>query len=87
MTEGDIEEVRNVYSKQDLQQQMIKEYWILTSRLYATFDFVIWIARTEEIHVLAIEIQYIFAENNRDLWLYQLNKIFWDARHEALLCW
>jgi len=69
VTDGDIEEVRNMISKQDLQQHMIKEYWILTYRLGATFDFVMWITRTEEIRVLAIELQYIFAENNRDLWL------------------
>jgi len=32
-----------------------------------TFDFVMWIAPTEEIHVLAIELEYIFAENDREL--------------------
>jgi len=28
-----------------------------------------WIAPTEEIRVLAIELRYIFAENDRELWL------------------
>jgi len=34
----------------------------------ATLDFVMWIVPTEEIHVLAIELQYIVAENDRELW-------------------
>jgi len=35
----------------------------------ATFEFVMWIGTTEEIHVLVIELHYIFAENDRELWL------------------
>jgi len=69
VTDGDIEEVRNMFSKGDLQKHMIKAYSILTYRLCATLDFVMWISPTEEIRVLAIELQYIFAGNNRDLWL------------------
>jgi len=34
----------------------------------SNFDFVTWIAPAEEIRVLAIEIQYIIAENHRELW-------------------
>jgi len=37
--------------------------------IYATFYFVIWIAPTAEIRVLALKLQYIFAENDRELWL------------------
>jgi len=33
----------------------------------SNFDFVTWIAPAEEIRVLAIEIQYNFAENDREL--------------------
>jgi len=66
--DGDIEEVKNMFPIEDLQQHMIKAYWILTYRLSATLYLVMWYAPTEEICVLAIELQYIFAENNRDLW-------------------
>jgi len=36
--------------------------------IYATFVFVMWIAPTEAIRVLACELQYIFTENDRELW-------------------
>ena len=45
-----------------------------------------WIAPTGEIHVLAIELQYIFAENDREYDFSQLNISFSDSPHEALLC-
>jgi len=32
MIDGDIEEVRNVFPIEDLQQHMIKAYWIFTNR-------------------------------------------------------
>jgi len=34
----------------------------------ATLDFVMWIATTKEIRELAIQLLYIFAENDRELW-------------------
>jgi len=34
----------------------------------ATFNFVMWITPTEEIRQLTILLQYIFAENDRELW-------------------
>jgi hypothetical protein len=37
--------------------------------LCAAFYFVIWIAPTKEIRVLAIELLAIFVENDRELWL------------------
>jgi len=42
-----------------------------------------WIAPTEEIRVLAIELQYIFEKMIEIYDLSQLNKIFCDARHET----
>jgi hypothetical protein len=59
----DIEEVWYMFPIEDLQQHMINAYWILT------LDFVMWNAPTEEICVLAMELQYIFTETNRDLYL------------------
>jgi len=35
----------------------------------AAFDFLMWIAPIEEICVLAIELHYIFSENDRQLWI------------------
>jgi len=58
-----------MFSIEDLQQHMIKAYGILTYRLGSTLDFVMWNAPTEEICVLAIELQYNFAVTNRDLWI------------------
>jgi hypothetical protein len=49
-----------------------------------TFNFVIWIAPTEDIRVLALELQSIFTENDRE---FCLNKILSDARQEVLMCW
>jgi len=40
---------------------------LLKSTEVRPFVFVMWIAPTGEIHVLAIELQYIFAENDREL--------------------
>ena len=87
MIDVDIEEVMNMFPIEDLQQHMIKVYWILTYRLCATFDFVMWIVPTEEIRVLALELQYILKKIIEIYYSNQFNKIFWDARHEALLCW
>ena len=33
-----------------------------------TFGFIIWIVPTEEIYVLALELQSNIAENNREFW-------------------
>jgi len=35
--------------------------------MVATFDFVMWIAPTEEVRELAIKLQYTSAENDREL--------------------
>jgi len=52
-----------MFSKLDLRESFIKQITC------SNFDFVTWIATAEEIRVLAIEIGYIIAENNLDLWL------------------
>jgi len=36
--------------------------------LNAAFDFVIWVSSIEKIRVLALELQSIFAENDRELY-------------------
>jgi len=48
-----------------------------------TFGIVIWIAPTEEIRVLAVELQSNFVENDLELWHEPTNKIPSDAAHEA----
>ena len=51
--------VRSMFSIKELPQPVMKEV--------RHFDFIVWIGPTGEIHVLAIELQYIFAEIDRQL--------------------
>jgi hypothetical protein len=52
----------------------------------AAFIFVILIAPTEEIRVLAFDLESIFADLISNFDLSQLYEILYDVRHEAQLC-
>jgi len=51
--------VRSMFSK-----KKTCDYPLWKSTNDRSFDFVMWIAPTGDIHVLAIELRYIFAEND-----------------------
>jgi len=52
-----------------------------------TFVFIILIAPNKQIRELALELQSIFAEMYRVLWLESTEDDPFGLRYEALLCW
>jgi len=66
----------------------VKRLWTFNLQIIcATYDFVIWIAPTEEIRVFVLELMCKFKKKIENYYLSQLNNTLSDVRLEPLLCW